>query len=75
MKGEMDITDNPLEDHEEDVEDSSLLNGFMEGFEEELSSPEDTNMFTSVNKCVLVTSALVIVGLGSAIFFLHRLRR
>ena len=75
MKGEMDITDNPQEDHEEDVDDSSLLNGFMEGFEEELSSPEDTNMFTSVNKCVLVTSALVIVGLGSAIFFLHRLRR
>ena len=75
MKVEMDITDNPQEDHEEDVEDSSLLNGFMEGFEEEPSSPEDTNVLTSVNKCVLVTSALVIVGLGSAIFFLHRLRR
>ena len=80
MKAEMDITDitdNPIEDHDEDVdvEDSSLLNGFMEGFEEEISEPEDRNVFTSVNKCVLVTSALVILGLGSAIFLIHRLRR
>ena len=77
MKVEMDITDNPIEDHDEDVdvEDSSLLNGFMEGFEEEISEPEDRNVFTSVNKCVLVTSALVILGLGSAIFLIHRLRR
>ena len=75
MKVEMDITDNPQLDNDEDVEDSSLLNGFMEGFEEEISEPEDTNVFTSVNKCFLVTSALVLVGLGSAIFFIHRLRR
>ena len=74
MKVEMDITDNPIEDYEEDVEDSSLLNGFMEGFEEEISEPEDRNVFTSV-KCVLITSALVLVGLGSAIFLINRLRR
>merc|ERR1711879_833861 len=54
MKAEMDITDNdnPLVDHDLDVEDSSLLNGFMDGFDEEISEPEETNVFTSVNKCV-----------------------
>ena len=60
------------------VDDSSLLNGFMEGFEEEscedISAPEETNHSTLVTKCIVVTSALLLCGVGYVIF-LHRLRQ
>ena len=64
------------------VDDSSLLNGFMEGFEEEtpeaipeeISVAEETCSPTLVTKCVVVTGALLLCGVGYVIF-LHRLRQ
>ena len=40
MKVEQKIVDNPEQDLDDDVNDSSLLNGFMEGFEEEEKEEE-----------------------------------
>ena len=82
MKVEQKIVDNPEQDLDDDVNDSSLLNGFMEGFEEEDNTQEistvpeeisETNHFVT-NKCVLITGAFLLIGVGSVILW-HRLRQ
>ena len=82
MKVEQKIVDNPEQDLDDDVNDSSLLNGFMEGFEEEDNTQEistvpeaisETNHFAT-NRCVLITGAFLLIGVGSVILW-HRLRQ